>query len=79
MKKIIFTLCLILFSSSAYAGSCPMLAAKFDKMIESATDDKIIEEAKELRDKGVKAHDGGDHPRSVILLNKALKLLKAEK
>ena len=48
-------------------------------MIESATDDKIIEEAKELRDKGVKAHDGGDHPRSVILLNKALKLLKAEK
>tara|TARA_B100000886_G_scaffold306709_1_gene239234 strand:- start:135 stop:374 length:240 start_codon:yes stop_codon:yes gene_type:complete len=79
MKKIIITLCLILFSSSAYAGSCPMLAAKFDKMIESATDDKIIEEAKELRDKGVKAHDGGDHPRSVILLNKALKLLKAEK
>ena len=69
MKKIIITLCLILFSSSAYAGSCPMLAAKFDKMIESATDDKIIEEAKELRDKGVKAHDGGDHPRSVILLN----------
>ncbi len=79
MKKIIITLCLILFSSSANAGSCPMLAAKFDKMIESATDDKIIEEAKELRDKGVKAHDGGDHPRSVILLNKALKLLKAEK
>ena len=79
MKKIIITLCLILFSSSAYAGSCPMLAAKFDKIIESATDDKIIEEAKELRDKGVKAHDGGDHPRSVILLNKALKLLKAEK
>ena len=79
MKKIIITLCLILFSSSAYAGSCPMLAAKFDKMIESATDNKIIEEAKELRDKGVKAHDGGDHPRSVILLNKALKLLKAEK
>ena len=79
MKKIIITLCLILFSSSAYAGSCPMLAAKFDKLIESATDDKIIEEAKELRDKGVKAHDGGDHPRSVILLNKALKLLKAEK
>ena len=79
MKKIIITLCLILFASSAYAGSCPMLAAKFDKMIESATDDKIIEEAKELRDKGVKAHDGGDHPRSVILLNKALKLLKAEK
>ena len=77
MKKIIITLCLIMFTSSAYAGSCLMLAAKFDKLIESATDDKIIEEAKELRDKGMKAHDGGDHPRSVILLNKALKLLKS--
>ncbi len=76
MKKIIITLCLILFTSSAYAGSCPMLAAKFDKIMESASDDKIIEEAKELRDKGMKAHDGGDHPRSMILLNKALKLLK---
>ena len=77
MKKIILSLCLVLFVSSAYAGSCPMLAAKFDKLIESATDDKIIEEAKELRDKGMKAHDGGDHPRSMILLNKALKLLKS--
>tara|TARA_B100001121_G_scaffold53630_1_gene47109 strand:- start:870 stop:1034 length:165 start_codon:yes stop_codon:yes gene_type:complete len=54
-----------------------MLAAKFDKLIELATDDKIIEEAKELREKGMKAHDGGDHPRSMILLNKALKLLES--
>ena len=69
MKKIILSLCLVLFVSSAYAGSCPMMAKNID--------DKIIEEAKELRDKGMEAHDGGDHPRSMILLNKALKLLKS--
>ena len=77
MKKILITLCLILFTSSAYAGSCPMLAGKVDKEIKKATDEKKIKEAQDLRDKGMKAHKQGDHPRSVILLNKALKLLKS--
>ncbi len=36
MKKIIFTLCLVLFFSSAYAGSCPMLAKNIDDKIKSS-------------------------------------------
>jgi len=36
MKKIVITLFLILFTSSAYAGSCPMM--------EKSIDDKITKE-----------------------------------
>ena len=43
MKKIILSLCLVLFVSSAYAGSCPMMA--------NNVDDKI-KKAQELRDEG---------------------------
>ena len=38
MKKIMLTLCLILFMSSAYAGSCPMLAKNIDDKIKKAQD-----------------------------------------
>ena len=68
MKKIILTLCLVLFSSNAFAGSCPMMAGKVDSKIKAA---------QELRDKGMKAHEQGDHAGSVILLKKALDLFKS--
>ena len=68
MKKIIITLFLILFTSSAYAGSCPMMAKNLD--------DKIAE-AQTLRDQGMAAHDAGDHSKSEELLNKALELFKS--
>ena len=67
MKKIITTLFLVLFTSSVYAGSCPMMAKNLD--------DKIAE-AQTLRDKGMAAHDAGDHAKSEELLNKALELFK---
>ena len=68
MKKILITLCLILFTSSAYAGPCPMIA----KDIESK-----IKKAQELRDQGVEAHKSGDHAKSEELLNQALNLFKS--
>ena len=68
MKKIIFTLCLFLFFSSAYAGSCRMLAKNID--------DKI-KKAQELRDQGMDAHKAGDHAKSETLLNEALALFKS--
>ena len=68
MKKIIFTLCLVLFFNSAYAGSCPMLAKNID--------DKI-KKAQELRDQGMDAHKAGDHAKSEELLGKALDLFKS--
>ena len=68
MKKIVITLFLVLFTSSVYAGSCPMLAKNIDGK---------IEEAQKLRDAGVKAHEDGKHAESEKLLNQALKLFKS--
>tara|TARA_B100001142_G_C13888543_1_gene482934 strand:- start:348 stop:554 length:207 start_codon:yes stop_codon:yes gene_type:complete len=68
MKKIIILLCLMLFTSSAFAGSCPMMAKNID--------DKI-KKAQELRDLGMDAHNSGDHAKSEELLNKALELFKS--
>ena len=68
MKKIVITLCLVIFTSSAFAGSCPMMAKNID--------DKI-KKAQELRDQGMDAHNAGDHAKSEKLLNEALALFKS--
>jgi len=68
MKQILILLTLILFTSSAYAGSCPMMAKNLDSK---------IEEASKMRDAGMKAHEAGDHARSEELLNKAMELFKS--
>ena len=68
MKKTFLILALILFSSSAFAGSCPMLWAEIDSK---------IEKIQKLRDDGKKAHDDGNHSKSEELLKEALKLLNS--
>ena len=68
MKKIMLTLCLVLFVSSAYAGSCPMLAKNIDEK---------IKKAQELKDQGMAAHNNGDHAKSEKLLKEALALFKS--
>jgi len=68
MKKILILLTLVLFTSSAYAGSCPMMAKSLDSK---------IEEASKMRDAGMKAHEAGDHAKSEELLNKAMELFKS--
>ena len=68
MKKILTILTFILFTGSAYAGSCPMLAKNLDTK---------IEEASKMRDAGMKAHEAGDHAKSEELLNKAMELFKS--
>ncbi len=68
MKKTLIILSITLFSSSAIAGSCPMLAGKLESKIEAA---------KNLHDEGVKAHSSGDHAKSEELLKKALDLFKS--
>ena len=55
MKKIVITLFLVLFTTSVYAGSCPMMAKSLD--------DKIAE-AQTLREQGMTAHDAGYHAES---------------
>ena len=68
MKQILILITLVLFTSSAYAGSCPMMAKKLDTK---------IEEASKMRDAGMKAHEAGDHAKSEELLNKAMELFKS--
>tara|TARA_Y100000768_G_scaffold297944_1_gene231690 strand:+ start:208 stop:414 length:207 start_codon:yes stop_codon:yes gene_type:complete len=68
MKKTLIILVITLFSSSAFAGSCPMLAGKLESKIEAA---------KKLHDEGVKAHSSGNHAKSEELLKKALDLFKS--
>ena len=67
MKKIILSLTLLLFVSSAYAGSCPMLAGKLQKKIDEAT---------KLYNEGMNSHKSGDHVKSEEQLNKALNMFK---
>tara|TARA_B100001057_G_scaffold333356_1_gene333883 strand:+ start:517 stop:723 length:207 start_codon:yes stop_codon:yes gene_type:complete len=67
MKKFLITAFIILFSGSAFAGSCPMMANNIDAK---------IAKAQELRDAGMNAHKSGDHAKSEELLNKALELFK---
>ena len=67
MKKLYLILSILLFTSSAFAGSCPMMAKGVDAK---------IAEAQELRDAGVKAHESGDHAKSEELLSKALEMFK---
>ena len=68
MKKFLILSMLVLFTSSAYAGSCPMIAKNLDSK---------IEEAQKIRDAGMKAHEAGDHAKSEDLLNKAMELFKS--
>ena len=68
MKNFLILSMLVLFTSSAYAGSCPMIAMKLDSK---------IEEAQKMRAAGMKAHDSGDHAKSEELLNKAMELFKS--
>ena len=67
MKKLTIIILTLIFTTSAFAGSCPMLAKNVE--------DKI-NQAQSLKDEGVKAHKAGDHSKSVELLNQALSLFK---
>ncbi len=68
MKKFLIMTILVLFTGSAYAGSCPMIAKNLNSK---------IEEAQKMRDAGIKAHEAGDHAKSEELLNKAMDLFKS--
>ena len=67
MKKTLLVLTLVMFSTSAFAGSCLMLGGKVKTK---------IEQAQKLHDAGMKAHSDGDHSKSEELLNEALDLFK---
>ena len=81
MKNIILSILFAIFTSSAFAGSCPMLWGELDSEIKIAkqsgmSSDKI-DLIQKLRNSGKQAHDDGDHAKSEILLNEALILIKS--
>tara|TARA_B100001121_G_scaffold195323_1_gene170626 strand:- start:507 stop:752 length:246 start_codon:yes stop_codon:yes gene_type:complete len=81
MKKLITIIAFVLFTTSAFSYSCPMLWGEIDELLKTAEDKgksvAQIEEVKTLREKGKKAHDDGSHEMSEIFLKKALKILKS--
>ena len=68
MKNLIIVSIIFLFSTSAFAGSCPMMAKQVS--------DKIAQ-AQQLHDDAMAAHDNGDHAKSEELYNEALELFKS--
>ena len=68
MKNIILWIVFVMFTSSVFAGSCPMMSKNIDAK---------IAEAQKLRDAGMKAHESGDHAKSEELLNQALALFNS--
>ena len=80
MKKFVYSIIfLALFLPSVvFAGSCPMLKTEIEDKIAELDQEKyetIINIALMLHEKGVSAHDSGDHAMSEELLNGALRLL----
>ena len=68
MKQFLILSLLVLFTSSAFAGSCPMIAKNLANK---------IEKAQKMHDAGMEAHKAGDHAKSEELLNKAMELFKS--
>ena len=68
MKNLIIVSIIVSFSTSVFAGSCPMMAKQVG--------DKIAQ-AQQLHDDAMAAHDSGDHAKSEELLNKAMELFKS--
>ena len=81
MKNIILSLVFVIFTSSAFAGSCPMLWGELDSEIKIAKQSGMsldkVDIIQKLRDSGKQAHDDGDHAKSEELLGKAMMLFKS--
>ena len=75
MKQSLIIILFILFSTSSFAVSCPMLWRKIYAKTALLTDSDFKNKVIELRDAGEKAHSDGDHSKSEKLLKEALSLL----
>ena len=79
MKKFIFVILISFSTNSVFAYSCSVLLGKLDYEINFAKESGMsllkINKIQKLRDKGLKAHDQGNHDLSEQLLKKGLKLI----
>ena len=79
MRVLILVILISLSTNSVFAYSCSALLEKLDYEINLAKESGVsslkIDKIQKLRDKGLKAHDKGDHHLSEQLLKKGLKLI----
>ena len=80
MKKSIYSFVFIILflPSVVFGASCPLLKSEIEDKISKLDETKhetLINIALMLHEKGVEAHDSGDHAMSEELLNGALRLL----
>ena len=79
MRVLILVILISLSTNSVFAYSCSALLGKLDYEINLAKESGVsslkIDKIQKLRDKGLKAHDEGDHHLSEQLLKKGLKLI----
>ena len=73
MKKIILAFTFLIFSASAFAGSCPLKLSKIDKALAAGKVENAAE-VSALREQGAELHKLGKHGQSVRVLVKAMKL-----
>ena len=79
MRVLILVILISLSTNSVFAYSCSALLEKLDYEINLAKESGVsslkIDKIQKLRDKGLKAHNEGDHHSSEQLLKKGLKLI----
>ena len=79
MRVLILVILISLSTNSVFAYSCSALLEKLDYEINLAKESGVsslkIDKMQKLRDKGLKAHDKGNHDLSEQLLKKGLKLI----
>lgn len=78
--KLLSMLLLVVLSTAAIAGSCPLLmkdidAALQDPAVAERLSDDQLTEARQLRKEGEEAHESGDHARSMEVLGQAKDIL----
>ena len=73
MKKFLLAVTFLIFTTPAFAGSCPMKVGMVDKALAAGTA-KNAEKVRALRDQGKALHQSGKHVESVQMLIDAMKL-----
>ena len=73
MKNFLLAATFLIFTTPAFAGSCPMKVGLIDKSLAAGTA-KNAEKVATLRDQGKALHQSGKHAESVKMLKKAMKL-----
>jgi hypothetical protein len=81
IRNLISGLVLIVFSSGAFAASCPLYmgeidAALKDPAVEERLTEEQLAEVRTLRKEGEEAHRAGDHAQSMKALGRAKEILE---